>query len=263
MLSEPVAYDAASRFDVTGKNVLITGAAHGLGLAMATGFIGAGARVALLDVEGHALTDVEKELSSHGTVCSSIADLRDDAAVRSAVEDSSKALGGLDVVINNAAIFPTGRISEMETDVFVDALNVNLAAYARTVKAAHKDLVASASGRVINFASVMFFTGHPPHLVAYTATKAGAIGFTRGLARELGVDGITVNAIAPGAFPTRAETQANEDAAAFNDEMLGVQSLKRRGSVGDIAAVALFLASDAASFITGQTILVDGGWMFH
>jgi NAD(P)-dependent dehydrogenase (short-subunit alcohol dehydrogenase family) len=116
-------------------------------------------------------------------------------------------------------------------------------------------------GRIINIASVTFFIGQPG-LLSYVSSKGGVVGFTRTLAREIGSEGVTVNAISPGAFPTDAE-KIHPNQEEYNQRMLDQQSVKRRGRPGDIGNLAAFLASDAASFITGQTIEVDGGWVMR
>jgi 3-oxoacyl-[acyl-carrier protein] reductase len=261
-MAEPRAYDIARRFDLTGRRVAITGAAHGLGLAMATAFGSAGAHVALLDRDQDGLVALEDELQAHAKVCAFPIDVRDDVQVSRVVAQLTAEMGGLDILINGSAIYPTGPVAEMPDDVFLDVLNVNIAGYARMCRAAQSHLADSPAGRIINFSSITFLMGYPPGLAAYVASKGAVIGLTRALAREVGPLGVTVNAIAPGAFPTRAEDIV-EDRVAYSDEVIGKQCIKRRGEVSDIAAAAMFLASDAASFITGQTLVVDGGWMFH
>src|SRR3712207_8504944 len=116
-------------------------------------------------------------------------------------------------------------------------------------------------GRIINVASITFFIGWSGFL-DYVSSKGAVIGFTRTLAREVGPEGITVNAISPGAFPTDAE-RVHPDQEALNRRILDQQSLKRRGTPEDVGNLAAFLASDAASFITGQTVMIDGGWAMH
>jgi NAD(P)-dependent dehydrogenase (short-subunit alcohol dehydrogenase family) len=263
-VSEPTAFDAGARFDLTGRRALVTGAGHGLGLAIATGFAGAGAATALFDVDAAAVEEAGALIRSERagiTVHIEALDVRDDASVREAVERTLGALGGLDILVNGAAIYPVGSIESMAPSVVLDVLDVNVAGYARMVQAAHPALTAHGRGRVINLASITFYLGFPDGLGAYIASKGAVLGLTRALARELGPKGVTVNAIAPGAFPTRAE-EIIEDRAAYDIQILSSQAIKRRGVVGDIASAVLFLASDASSFITGQTIVVDGGWVF-
>lgn len=260
---EPVAYEASARFDLTGRTVLITGAAHGLGLAVATAFVGAGAAVALLDFDEASLLARTAEMQLRGRASARVVDVRDDEAVQRAVDSVAAEFGGIDVVINDAAIFPTAPMTETKAGMLMAALDVNVAGQMRTVTAALPHLLASSYGRIINFSSVTYFLGEPAGLGAYIASKGAVIGLTRSLARELGTHGITANVIAPGAFPTRAEHGVHADQAAFDREVVEKQSIKRRGDVQDIATAVLFLASDAASFITGQTLLVDGGWAFN
>lgn len=260
---EPVAYEAARRFELRDRSVLITGAAHGLGLAMATAFVGAGAKVALLDFDEVALQARTAEMQVRGRATARVVDVRDEDAVQEAVDTVASEFGGIDVVINDAAIFPTAPMKDTKADMLMSALDVNVVGQMRTVSAALPYLQVSGRGRIINFSSVTYFLGEPAGLGAYIASKGAVIGLTRALARELGVENITANVIAPGAFPTRAEHGVHVDQATFDREVIGVQSIKRRGDVQDIASAALFLASDAASFITGQTLLVDGGWAFN
>jgi len=262
-MDEPVAFDAAARFDVSGRTALITGAAHGLGLAMATAFVGAGAKVGLIDIDGEALDSLQPTLNQRGKAVARTVDLRDVAATEAAVRDLADELDGVDILINDAAVFPSGPLAEIDFGELDNVLNVNVASYVRTIKAVLPYLERSGRGRIINVGSVTFFLGYPDGLGAYIATKGAVVGLTRALAREVGPLGVTANVLAPGAFPTRAEHGLYEDQSAFDAEVIGHQCIKRRGSVDDIAATALFLASDAGSFITGQTLLVDGGWTFN
>jgi NAD(P)-dependent dehydrogenase (short-subunit alcohol dehydrogenase family) len=259
MGAEPLARDAFASFDLSGRRVLVTGAAHGLGLAMASAFIGAGASVAMSDVDESALVEAAREV---GGVTAAIAlDTRVDESVEGAVAGAASELGGLDVLINNAAVYPTAAFEELTSDAFSSVLDVNVIGYARAARAALPFLMRSGRGRIVNLASITFFLGFPPGLSAYIASKGAVIGLTHALAREFGPDEVTVNSIAPGAFPTRAE-EIIDDRTAYDRLILESQCIKRRGRVSDIAGASLFLASDAASFITGQTLIVDGGWVF-
>jgi NAD(P)-dependent dehydrogenase (short-subunit alcohol dehydrogenase family) len=260
-MREPVAFSAGERFDVRERRVLITGAAHGLGLAMATAFAGAGAQVALLDVDEDGLEAAHAEHFDDGSATAIACDVSDEAQVAGALDTAVSALGGIDAVINSAAVYPVKPLATAPPDHLAEVFDVNVGGYARVVRAAHSALLESGRGRVVNLSSITFFLGFPDGLGAYVASKGAVIGLTRALARELGPAGITVNSIAPGAFPTRAETII-EDRTAYDQQILDAQCVKRRGEVSDIACAALFLASDAASFVTGQTLVVDGGWVF-
>ena len=170
-------------------------------------------------------------------------------------------LGGIDILVNNAAVYhrkPWTEITEADWD---QVLDTNLKGYYLCARAAYPALKASGHGRVINVASITFFGG-VPNLLDYVASKGGIVGFTRALAREVGPDGITVNTLSPGAFPTDAE-KIHPDLENYNREILAAQSIKRRGTPEDVGNLVTFLAGDAASFITGQLIQIDGGWMMH
>jgi len=258
-VAEPLATEAHRRFDVSGLAVLVTGGAHGLGLAIASAFGGAGAKVAVADVDEAGLEQAARSLGD-GTAIFTL-DVRDSQAVEEVVREAASAIGGLDVVVNDAAVYPTSTFDAMPTEEFASVLDVNVNGYARVARTAMPFLLGSPQPRLINMASITYFLGIPPGLSAYIASKGAVIGLTHALARELGPHGVTVNAIAPGAFPTRAE-EIIDDRDAYDRQILESQCIKRRGDVGDIAAAALFLASDAASFITGQTLIVDGGWVF-
>ncbi|MFF0400157.1 SDR family NAD(P)-dependent oxidoreductase [Streptomyces sp. NPDC005248] len=260
---EPTAFDAAGLFNIEGRTAVVTGAAHGLGLAIATAFIGAGANVGLLDNDADALADVEDMLKGRGRAVAHTVNVRDTAAVSSAIRDIATEFGGIDIVVNDAAIFPSAPLADIDLDEVASVLDINVVGYLRTVQAALPYLQASGHGHIINFGSVTFFLGNPDGLGAYIATKGAVVGLTRALAREVSPLGVTANVLAPGAFPTRAEFGLYEDQAAFDRSVIEKQSVKRRGSVDDIAAAAIYLASDASDFVTGQTLLVDGGWTFN
>ncbi len=140
-------------------------------------------------------------------------------------------------------------------------LAVNLKGYFNCARACFEPMRERGRGRIVNVASITFFTGFPL-LLDYVSSKGGVVGFTRALAKEVGADGITVNAIAPGAFPTDAE-RIHPNLEEYNQWILDQQAIKRRGAPADIGNAVVFFASDAASFVTGQTLLVDGGWAAH
>src|SRR5215212_287727 len=199
---------------------------------------------------------------SSGTRCIALeADVSDKASVQEMTERVSSELGGIDVLVNNAAIYPLRPWTEIEEEEWDRVMAVNLKGYFLCARAAYPNMRERGHGRIINVASITFFIGWSGFL-DYVSSKGAIIGLTRTLAREVGPDGITVNAISPGAFPTDAE-RVHPDQEALNRHILEQQSLKRRGTPQDVGNLAAFLASDAASFITGQTIMIDGGWAMH
>lgn len=263
MHHEDLAFTTAERFAIAGRRVVISGAAQGIGLGIASAFVGAGASVALLDIDGPALDEAVSTLATRGTAVGREVDVRDLDAVTAAVDSAAAELGGLDTVINNSAIFTTVLASQMEPEQFIGLLDINVVGYARLYRAAYPHLVSNGSGAVVNIASHGFHLGGPPMMSAYVASKGAVIGFTRTVAAEAGPLGITVNSIAPGSVPTRAEREIDPAVIGSPEEfraaILSQQSIKRRGSTSDIAAAVMFLATDAATFINGQTLLVDGG----
>lgn len=191
------------------------------------------------------------------------ADVSRPAEVDGLLRQVGSHFGRLDILVNNAALTgvykPWAEISPEDWD---DVLATNLRSCFLCFRASHSLLKQSGRGRVINISSVTALLGLP-FLLHYVSSKGGVIAFTRALAREVGAEAITVNAITPGAIRTEAELEAFPDQEDVERRQLAVQSLKRRGVPEDIAGAAAFLASDDASFITGQTINVDGGWAMH
>ncbi len=167
----------------------------------------------------------------------------------------------MDILVNNAAIYPSRLWTEIREEEWDEVLAVNLKGYFLCARAAFPHMKARGHGRVINVASITFFIGFA-NLLDYVSSKGGVVGFIRTLAREVGPEGITVNAVSPGAFPTDAE-KIHPDPEGYNRWVLEQQSIKRRGTPEDIGNLVSFLASDAASFITRQTVEIDGGWAMH
>lgn len=260
MIESP-AFAAKDTFDVTGRTVVVTGGAHGLGRAIVAAFAGAGARVVAFDNDAAGLKDLAA-LIDDATVVTIAGDVTVAEDVTATVDTAASTFGGIDVVVNAAAVYPTGPAGEVGDDEFLHVLNVNVAGYRRFINAAVAHPKRAASLAIVNFASITFYLGFPPGLSSYITSKGAVVGLTRALARELGPNGVRVNAIAPGAFPTRAE-DIIEDRAAYDRQILESQCIKRRGTVADIASAALFLGSPASAFITGQTLAVDGGWTFN
>ncbi|MCL1843673.1 MAG: beta-ketoacyl-ACP reductase [Defluviitaleaceae bacterium] len=222
-----------------GKIAVVTGASQGIGLAIKNAFEAAGATVVCVDI-----TNAEY-----------ICDVSDFLQVKNICAEIIKNLGGVDILVNNAGITKDGLLLGMGEDDFDRVIAVNLKGAFNFTKHLTKPLMKSGSGRVINMASVIGLNGNAGQ-ANYAASKAGLIGFTKSVAKELASRKVTVNAIAPG-FIQSSMTDAMPEAA--REKILANIPAKRMGLPDEIAALAVFLASDAASYITGEVIKTDGG----
>ena len=241
---------------------ILTGGGGGLGEGICGALTAAGASVTVADRQREEAERVAEGASSNGARAIAVeADVSDSSSVKAMVERTVSEFGGVDIVVNNAAIYPLRPWLEIEEEEWDRVMAVNLKGYFLCARAAYASMRERGRGRVINVASITFMIGWAGFL-DYVSSKGGVVGFTRTLAREVGPDGATVNAISPGAFPTAAE-RVHPDQEALNNRILEQQCLKRRGTPEDVGNLAAFLASDAASFITGQTIEIDGGWAMH
>ncbi|MGH3086215.1 MAG: SDR family NAD(P)-dependent oxidoreductase [Rubrobacteraceae bacterium] len=249
-------------WSLEGRVAIVTGGGGGLAEGICSSLVEAGAAVAAADVDRDKAERMAERISSSGGRCIPVeADISNKGSVEAMVENVVAELDGVDILVNNAAVYPLTPWMEIEEDEWDRVLAVNLKGCFLCARAAYPHMRERGNGRIINVASVTFFVGQPG-LLSYVSSKGGGVGFTRTLAREVGPEGVTVNAISPGAFPTDAE-RIHPNQEEYNQRMLDLQSIKRRGRPEDIGALAAFLASDAASFITGQTIEVDGGWAMH
>jgi 3-oxoacyl-[acyl-carrier protein] reductase len=247
-----------------GQTVVITGAAGGLGSVMASAFAAEGGAVAIVDLPespGAKLASEINEAGGSGSALFAPCDLSDLDAARELIGDLAARQDGVDVLVNNAAIYPRKEFSDYSTADWLAVQRVNVDAAFVCAQAVLPGMRRSGAGRIINVSSITFF-GNTPFLAPYVASKGALVGLTRALARECGAAGITVNAIAPGAFPTAAEA-IHPDLPAYNQFILDQQAVKRRGEPADIANAVLFLAAPESSFITGQLLCVDGGWIMH
>jgi NAD(P)-dependent dehydrogenase (short-subunit alcohol dehydrogenase family) len=243
-----------------GRTVLYTGAAGGLGLDTTLLLLERGAHVIALDNDDAKIANLltASEGRGPGRLTVSHTDLADLAALRATLDSLAESHGGIDVVINNAAVYPSKPFEDytIEEHQFVQRINVDAGIVA--VQAALPGMRAKGFGRIVNVSSITI-SGGWANLSPYVASKGALIGLTRAWAREFGQWGVTVNAIAPGAFPTDAE-KIHPDPEGYDRMVLDAQSIKRRGTASDIAHAIAFFAADEAGFITGQTLHVNGGW---
>jgi len=249
--------------DFSGKTILYTGAAGGLGLATSVAFLKCGAKLVAIDnnpAKIAALRAAAADIRTGHLVIEAV-DLSDLAFLSARLKDVMRREGGVDIVINNAAIYPSKPFEDYTIEEHQQVQRVNVDAGIVCVQAALPGMKAKGFGRIINVASITLHGGWAL-LSPYVASKAALVGLTRAWAREFGPHGVTVNAIAPGAFPTDGE-KIHPDPEGYAHFVLEHQALKRRGTPADIANVLMFLASDMSSFVTGQTINVDGGWVMH
>ncbi|MBC9035089.1 SDR family oxidoreductase [Sphingomonas sp. JC676] len=248
---------------ITGRTILYTGAAGGLGLPTTLAFLEAGARVVAVDNDPTKIAALEAAAppEARERLVVLATDLSDLDRFRADIVQVAERTGGYDVVINNAAIYPSKPFEDYTIEEHQAVQKVNVDAGIVAVQVALPGMRARQWGRIINIASVTFYGGWAL-LSPYVASKGALVGLTRAWAREFGGDGITVNAISPGAFPTDAE-KIHPDPEGYTRFVLDHQAVKRRGTPADIAKALAFLASDDAGFITGQTLNVDGGWVMH
>jgi 3-oxoacyl-[acyl-carrier protein] reductase len=252
---------APSPFSVAGKTILYTGAAGGLGLETTLNFLRAGARVVAIDHDPKKIGELKNQAEALSGLSIHALDLSDLQALRPALEAISDEVDGFDVVINNAAIYPSKPFEEYTLEEMQKVQHINVDAGIVCVQVALPHMRKKGWGRIINIASVTAYGGWA-QLSPYVQSKGALIGLARAWAREFGAYGITVNAISPGAFPTDAE-KIHPDPEGYTRFVLEHQAVKRRGSANDIASALMFLASEEAGFITGQTLNVDGGWVMH
>jgi len=244
---------------VEGKRCLITGAAKGIGRATALRLAGAGARVALLDIDAHALSAAAAEIGGGAPAVE--ADVADEDAVAAAVAEVTARLGGLDVVIPNAAtqlVEREARADRLDAATWRRTLDVNLSGAFHTAKHGIRALLESGGGAVVCTGSPAALYGIAPGLDAYSASKAGVLGLVRVLAADYAAEGIRVNGVLPGITETPMNHWWLDDEAARADVERRVP-LGRPARAEEIAAVIAFLASDEASYVTGALWTVDGG----
>lgn len=249
-------------FDITDRHVLITGSGRGLGATLAEAFSLAGARLTIADINGQlAQATCDRIIAQGGQAIALTCDITDQQQVEGLFAAAHTAFGGLDILINNAGINIPKAAEDLQADEWNRIIATNLTGTFLCCQAAAATMLPQGHGAIINICSIHGHVGSYVHqAVAYNASKAGIINMTRSLALEWGSRGVRVNGISPGPLATELMVTrlANQ---AYVDRMLDRMAIKRIGTPEDIVGAALFLASPAAAWITGQILAVDGGWL--
>ena len=246
-------------FSLAGRVAIVTGGSRGLGQEMAEGLAEAGASVMLCARREQWLTPTVADMRARGfRVDGMICDVAKPDDVQRVVDETVKRFGAVDILVNNAGVTWASEPEEMPLDKWQKVLDVNLTGAFLFAQAAGREMLKRGYGRIINVASIagIHASVNGPHYAPYAATKAGLMGLTRELAATWGRKGIRVNAIAPGFFHSRL---ADGAIAMTEPHIKATSPIPRVGDAGELKGVAVFLAADASNYITGQTIIVDGG----
>jgi 3-oxoacyl-[acyl-carrier protein] reductase len=242
--------------DLSGRVALITGAGRGLGRAIAETLASCGAKIACVDISAETLNATVADINAAGgTAEAFLCNVTDSKQVNDTVDAVVKKFGSLSILVNNAGITRDGLVMRMKDEDWDAVLGINLRGTFLFTRAACRVLMKAEQGRVINIASVSGLMGNAGQ-ANYSSSKAGVIGFTRTVAKELASRGVTVNAVAPGFIATDMAAKLGDDKL----ELIKKETpLGRLGAPQDVADAVLYLASDAASFVTGHVLVVDGG----
>ena len=241
------------QIDLSAKNALVTGSTRGIGRAIAETLAKSGARVAIV---GRELQKAQQAATAVGNGAQGFAcDVTDTAAVAKLVADVETAFGSIDILVNNAGITRDNLVMRLKDDDWDSVQNANLRGAFAAIRAVSRGMMKRRSGRIINISSIIGIIGNKGQ-ANYAASKAGLIALTKSVAKELGSRNILVNAVAPGFIETEMTAAMTPEAR----EGLGKQiALERLGTPQDVAAAVAFLASDLATYMTGQVLVVDGG----
>jgi NAD(P)-dependent dehydrogenase (short-subunit alcohol dehydrogenase family) len=259
---QPPAEERARTLPLEDQVAIVTGAARGIGRAIARRLGRDGARLVLLDRDAAGVRQAGEDLAVAGNdVTAEPVDVSDHDGVVRAIRRVSEREGRIDILVNNAGIFPHTPFEDVTLQEWHRVIASTLDGVFICSRAVYPVMRGRGYGRIINISSATFFIGYP-EMTPYISGKGGIIGFTRALATEAGAHGITVNAITPGLIETEGALEEDPTGELF-EEIVGGQAIRRRGRPEDIAECAAYLARPEAGFITGQTINVDGGHRYH
>ena len=246
-------------FDLTGKNALVTGGTHGIGMALATGLAEAGATIIINDIFPDKLESAKQEYAKNGIdIHTYVLNVTDEEAAESTIPVIEKEVGPIDILVNNAGIIKRIPILEMKADEFRQVLDVNLTGQFIMAKAVAKGMVARGNGKIINMCSMMSELGRNT-VSAYAASKGGLKMLVRSMATEWARHNIQINGIGPGYIATTQTEPLRVEGHPFNDFIIQRTPAGRWGDPEDLAGTAVFLASKASDFVNGHIVYVDGG----
>jgi gluconate 5-dehydrogenase len=246
-------------FDLTGKNALVTGGTHGIGMALATGLAEAGATIIINDIFPDKLESAKQEYAKNGIdIHTYVLNVTDEEAAESTIPVIEKEVGPIDILVNNAGIIKRIPILEMKADEFRQVLDVNLTGQFIMAKAVAKGMVARGNGKIINMCSMMSELGRNT-VSAYAASKGGLKMLVRSMATEWARHNIQINGIGPGYIATTQTEPLRVEGHPFNDFIIQRTPAGRWGDPEDLAGTAVFLASRASDFVNGHIVYVDGG----
>ncbi len=247
-----------SLFDLTGRRALITGSSRGIGLALAKGLAGAGAEILLNGRDTEALGAAAKTLANDGAKVTALAfDVTDTDSIAGAIDHAETEIGPIDILINNAGMQHRAPLDEFPADKFDAIMRVNVNAAFYVGQAVARNMLPRGRGRIINICSVMSQLARPS-IAPYTASKGAIANLTKGMAADWARHGLNINGIAPGYFKTELN-QALVDDPAFTDWLKKRTPMARWAEIDELVGAAVFLASDASSYVNGHILYVDGG----
>ena len=245
-------------FDLSGRTAFITGSSKGIGFALAAALGAAGARVVLNGRDAQALESARQSLAARGVeVLAAAFDVTDADAVAAGIDHIESQIGAIDILVNNAGMQHRGAFAQFPVDAWHKLISTNLDSVFLVGRAVAQHMIARGRGKIINVCSVQSELGRP-HIAPYAATKGAVKMLTKGMAIDLGPHGIQVNGLGPGYFKTEL-TQSLVDDEKFSAWLAGRTPAGRWGEVAELGGAVVFLASDAASFVTGHILYVDGG----
>ena len=245
-------------FDLSGRRALITGSSKGIGFALARGLAGAGAEIVLNARNATALAAAAATLEGEGaTVRTACFDVTDHAAVKAAVDAIEADVGPIEILVNNAGMQHRGPLEDFPPEAFATLMQTNVTSVFNVGQAVARHMIARGQGRIVNIASVQSMLARPG-IAPYTASKGAVTNLTKGMATDWAKYGLQINALAPGYFETELNAALVADPA-FSEWLAKRTPAGRWGQVEELVGACLFLASDAASFVNGHTLYVDGG----